>query len=161
MWPIILVDMGIVKIHIQHYVRKIIPMVLEFSVTYVPGSVHCSSAWCLYMSFLFWLCREANTRPIVVYANIISFLYRFSYISDVQSYLKYELNAAIDANNIENLVVILRDPVFNLGTVDNKIAREYMAYLKKFKTEHSGTSAGIQWSLLTQTLQGNIKKKQA
>ena len=69
--------------------------------------------------------------------------------------MRYELNAAIDANNIEKLVVVLRHPVFNLGTVDNKIAREYMVYLKKFRTEHSGTFVGIQWNLVTQTLQGN------
>ena len=65
------------------------------------------------------------------------------------------MNAALDANNIERLVVVLRHPIFDLGTVDTKLAREYMTSLKTFRTGHSGTFMDIQWDLITQTLQGN------
>ena len=74
-------------------------------------------------------------------------------------YLRYEINAALDANDIQRLQAVLRNPAFNLGTVDSKTAREYMVTLKTFRTQHSGSFVGIQWSIVTQTLQGNPSKK--
>ena len=68
------------------------------------------------------------------------------------------MNAALDANSIEKLLVVLRHPIFNLGTIDNALAIQYMASLKTFRTEHSGTFEGMQWNLITQTLQGNNSK---
>ena len=70
------------------------------------------------------------------------------------------MNAALDgAGDVERLIVILSNPEFNLGTVSYKMAREYMESLKIFRTENSGTFEGMQWSILTQTLQGNNSKK--
>ena len=76
-------------------------------------------------------------------------------------YLRYEIDAALDANNIQRLQVLLRNPTFHLGTVDSKTAREYMITLKTFRTQHSGSFVGIQWSSVTKTLQGNRSKKKA
>ena len=42
------------KNHFKHQVRNI-PLVLNSPVTFVPGSVRCSSALCLYVLFLFLL----------------------------------------------------------------------------------------------------------
>ena len=72
--------------------------------------------------------------------------------------MRYEIDAALDANDIQRLLVVLRNPALNLGTVNPDMAREYMTSLKTFRTEHSGTFIGIQWSLITQILQGNNSK---
>ena len=74
-------------------------------------------------------------------------------------YLRYEINAALDADDIQRLQVVLGNSAFNLGTVDIKTAREYMVTLKTFRTQHSGSFLDIQWSIVTQTLQGNHSKQ--
>ena len=73
--------------------------------------------------------------------------------------MRYEINAALDANDVERLLVVLRHPTCHLGTVDTKMATQYMASLKKFRTENSGTFMDIQWSSITHTLQGKISLK--
>ena len=39
--------MGIMKIHFGHRVGKYVPLVLNYPVTFVPGSARCSSVLCL------------------------------------------------------------------------------------------------------------------
>ena len=65
------------------------------------------------------------------------------------------MNAALDANDVERLLAVLRHPTFGLGTVDIDMARQYMISLKTFRTEHSGKLVGIQWNLITKCIQGN------
>ena len=74
-------------------------------------------------------------------------------------YLRYEIKVALDTNNIQRLLLVLRHPTFNLGHVDYTIARQYMESLKTFRREHSGTFEGIQWSVITHTIQGNYYVK--
>ena len=69
------------------------------------------------------------------------------------------MNAALDANDVERLLVVLRHPTFDLGTVDIDIARQYMISLKTFRTEHSGTFVDVQWSSIIDTVQGNVSEK--
>ena len=72
--------------------------------------------------------------------------------------MRYEIDAALDANDIQRLQVILRNPAFNLGTVDTQMAIVFMTDLNTFRTEHSGKFVDIQWSLITKYIQGNYNK---
>ena len=69
------------------------------------------------------------------------------------------MNAALDANDVERLLVVLRHPIFYLGTVDIDMARQYMISLKTFRTEHSGTFMDVQWTSITDIFQGIVSEK--
>ena len=74
--------------------------------------------------------------------------------------MRFEIKLALDTNNVQRLLVALRHPTFDIGTVDLKIARQYMESLKTFRTKHSGTLDFLQWWFIKQTVKGNTYFKE-